>query len=220
MIDVPPGLPLLTALLPTAAAGILLHSLIAESLHQPLWVGVGFMLTGSYLFLTKNFFGFSKNPLNPKRNTAGNKIRARGQDLTYLKALLIGLAQAIALFPGISRSGLTIATAIFLGIPPKKAVSFSLFMAIPTILGAVVAEHFFMLQKTKAALSTPGAEGTQNIFLFPEAQSIPLAGFLVAFITGLMALKSLIYLVKTDKLFYFAFYLWPLGLLVIVYSLF
>ena len=108
--------------------------------------------------------------------------------LSYWKALLIGLAQAAAICPGISRSGLTIATGLYLHVRKDTATLFSFLIAIPAILGAML----IMLIRSPWHL---------------QDLSIYLVGFLSAFVFGYIGLKSLIAMVRKGNLAIFSFYL-------------
>ncbi len=111
------ALAIVVGTIPAVLASLLFSSRVEESFGRPEWTGGFLLATGVVLLLTR-FAGSGERPL-------GLKI-----------ALLIGLAQAVALLPGISRSGITIATAIFLGVPRGEAVRFSFLLAIPAIGGA------------------------------------------------------------------------------------
>lgn len=112
--------------------------------------------------------------------------------VTFFKALFIGLAQAIAILPGISRSGATISTALLLGVEKSRAARFSFLMVLIPILGA-------SLLKFKDYIEEPS--------LSRNVQVIPLiVGFFAAFISGYAACKWMIEIVKKGKLTYFAVY--------------
>lgn len=121
-----------------------------------------------------------------------------------LSAFVVGLFQAIAILPGISRSGATICAGLLLGLPVRWAIEFSFFIAIPAIVGATVVHTI----SHSAALWESGLETSYLI-----------SGFISSFITGYAALKLLVYLSRFKKLRYFAFYCMILGLLVAVYTL-
>jgi undecaprenyl-diphosphatase len=128
------------------------------------------VLTGALLFLADQ----AKN--TSKRVSWGN-------------AFIIGIAQMVAILPGISRSGATISTSVLLGIDRTRAAKFSFLMVVPLILG-------------KMAKDILSGEIT-----YAEGELIPLAaGFVAAFVTGLLACTWMIALVKKSKLSYFAYY--------------
>ncbi|MCF0219684.1 MAG: undecaprenyl-diphosphate phosphatase [Muribaculaceae bacterium] len=114
-----------------------------------------------------------------------------GRDITWLDALIIGVAQALAVLPGLSRSGATISTGILLGDKRQQVAKFSFLMVLIPILGKAVLE-------VHEALSS----GTSSAVGF-----VPLlVGFLTAFIVGCLACKWMIKIVKNGKLYYFAIY--------------
>jgi undecaprenyl-diphosphatase len=117
-------------------------------------------------------------------------------------SILIGLAQAIAILPGISRSGSTIATSVILGIDREKAARFSFLMVVPLIIGKMAKD-----------LLEGDFNGTQQ-----EGIGMLFVGFLAAFFTGIFACRWMIDLVKRAKLVYFAVYCGIVGSLSILYS--
>ncbi|MBN1164254.1 MAG: undecaprenyl-diphosphate phosphatase [Candidatus Krumholzibacteriota bacterium] len=131
--------------------------------------------------------------------------RGRGGrgSLTWKSVLLIGAAQAVAILPGCSRSGWTITTALLLGLGFEKGAEFSFLLSIPAILGALALE----LCRGGIALSSP------DVILI-------LTGMGAAFLSGLLALKLLIYLLRQGVFFRFSYYLIPLGVLGLVYFVF
>jgi len=146
---------------------------------------VGFMLliTGLLLFLADRAKNTTKNVSVPN-------------------AIIIGISQAIAMLPGISRSGATISTSVLLGVDKTKAARFSFLMVVPLIFGKIA----------KDVLS--------GDLSFESNQIIPLsAGFIAAFISGLFACTWMISLVKKSKLSYFAYYCFAVGIIAIIYTL-
>ena len=130
--------------------------------------------------------------------------RAKHTDkkVSYLNAIIIGISQAIAMLPGISRSGATISTSVLLGVDRSKAARFSFLMVVPLIIGKIAKDLM---------------SGDIN---FSSAEIMPLsAGFLAAFISGLFACTWMISLVKKSKLSYFAIYCAVVGVIAIGYSL-
>jgi len=146
---------------------------------------VGFMLliTGLLLFLADRAKDSTKNVSTPN-------------------AIIIGISQAIAMLPGISRSGATISTSVLLGVDKTKAARFSFLMVVPLIFGKIA----------KDVLS--------GDLSFESNQIIPLsAGFIAAFVSGLFACTWMIALVKKSKLSYFAYYCFAVGIIAIIYTL-
>lgn len=152
--------------------------------------GGNILLVGSMLLVTAALLAF----------TYFSKINEG--EITFKNSFLIGIAQAIAIMPGISRSGSTISTALLLGINKEKAARFSFLMVLPPILGA-------MLLKTKDFLETPE--------IAASISGMNLAvGFLAAFLSGLIACQWMISIVKKGKLIYFAIYCGIVGALAIL----
>lgn len=119
--------------------------------------------------------------------------KTREGSVSFKTSLIIGISQALAILPGISRSGATISTALLLGIDKSKAARFSFLMVLPPILGA-------SLLKFIEFIKTPIAESN-------SLETVPLTiGFIAAFISGLVACQWMINIVKRGKLIYFAIY--------------
>ncbi|MEQ6119539.1 undecaprenyl-diphosphate phosphatase [Reichenbachiella sp. MALMAid0571] len=173
------SLKMIISMIPVGVVGVLFEDKIESFFGgQILLVGSMLLLTGLLLLFT--FF---------RGQTKGS--------VTYPKAVLIGIAQAIAIMPGISRSGATISTALLLGVDKEKAAKFSFLMVLIPILGA-------MLLKVKNLIETP--ELASDISLLSLT-----VGFLTAFISGLLACKWMISIVKKGKLIYFAIYCFVIG---------
>jgi len=149
---------------------------------------VGFMLLITALLLAMTYYA-----------------RKQGGPVTYGKAIIIGIAQALAIMPGISRSGATIATGLLVGVEKEKAARFSFLMVLIPILGASLLEvkDFIEAPEAHAGLSTPAL----------------ILGFLAAFISGLLACQWMISIVKRGKLIYFAIYCFIIGTIAIITAL-
>ena len=130
-----------------------------------------------------------------------DKAKNTNKKVSFSNALVIGFSQAIAMLPGISRSGATISTSVLLGNDKTKAARFSFLMVVPLIFGKIA----------KDILSGELTYDSQNF----TALSI---GFIAAFISGLFACTWMIALVKKSKLKYFAYYCVIVGLIAIVVS--
>ncbi|MBM4235989.1 MAG: undecaprenyl-diphosphate phosphatase [Firmicutes bacterium] len=135
------------------------------------------------------------------------KIIPHGQkniaDMKLLDALLIGLWQAFAIIPGISRSGTTILTALWRGLDRDAAVRFSFMLSAPVIFGATLIE-------ARELITT----GLERVMLFNY-----LTGTFVALVSGVFAIKFLVRILSGNKFHYFAYYCWVIGLIVIIFSL-
>lgn len=130
-----------------------------------------------------------------------DKSKTTNKEVSYTSALIIGISQAIAIMPGISRSGATISTSVLLGIDREKSARFSFLMVVPLILGKMA----------KDILS-----GEIN---FSGDNITPMAvGFVVAFFTGMIACTWMISLVKKSKLTWFAIYCFVVGAIALGYS--
>ena len=171
-------------MIPAALVGVFFNDEI-EALFGGALTLVGGMLliTGLLLFLA-------------------DKAKASAKQVGIKAAILIGISQAIAILPGISRSGATISTAVLLGIDKEKAARFSFLMVVPLIFGKMA----------KDVLSGEiSATDTNFLALF--------IGFIFAFLTGMIACKWMIKLVKSSQLKYFAYYCFAIGTIVIATSL-
>jgi len=171
--------------LPTVAMGIVLGKTLESFFTQPRVVGWGFLVSAVWLFLGQRF----RHP--------------QGGGLSAGKALLIGVSQGIAIVPGVSRSGATIATGLLVGLEGALAVEYSFLLSLPAIGGA-----FFY----KVFLSKTGESPALSSFLGKEG-SVILAGTLLAFGVGLFAIRVITRLVSKNKLYFFSLYLTLLGLL-------
>lgn len=130
---------------------------------------------------------------------------SRGRDITWLDAFIIGCAQAVAVLPGLSRSGSTIATGILLGDKRDKVASFSFLMVIIPILGEALLD-------TRKMLTEPAA-------MQGEIGWVPLlVGFMVAFVVGCAACKWMLELVKRGKLVWFSIYCVLMGIICLLWK--
>ena len=121
-------------------------------------------------------------------------IKRQDKKHSLVSAILIGCSQAIAIIPGISRSGMTISTALFLGLSAKEAARFSFLLAIPAISGAGLL----------TALEIGGS--------FPIPLNVAIAGFISSFIIGILALKWLLGWLEQGKFYYFGIYCLVIGI--------
>lgn len=130
------------------------------------------------------------------------------ENISPLHAFIIGVAQAVAALPGLSRSGSTIATGLLLGNKKEKLAQFSFLMVIPPILGQALLDAKDMFFPEAEAVAEMAAESTPTIAL--------IVGFVAAFVSGCLACKWMINLVKKGKLVWFGVYCAIVGLLAIV----
>lgn len=159
--------------IPIALIGFLFKDEIELLFNNYLLVTITLSLTGLMLFLSRN----------PKENK---------EELDLKTAFIIGIAQALALTPGISRSGFTVATALLLGVTRKKAFEFSFILAIPALFGAFL-------------INVPDIIGT-NVELLNL-----IFGALAAFFSGLLALWVFYKLIIKKDLYLFSYYLWAVS---------
>lgn len=127
-----------------------------------------------------------------------------GHEVGYKDAIIIGLAQAVAVLPGLSRSGTTIATGLLCGVKKESVTQFSFLMVLIPILGEAFLELLDILQ----------GEVTSTLGILPM-----IVGFLSAFLSGCLACKFMINIVRRQKLIYFAIYCLCAGIFAIVYGL-
>ncbi len=177
---------ILISMIPVAIVGFFFKDYV-EALF-----GSGLLLVGCMLLVTAALLAFSYYA-KPRQK----------EEISFKDAAIIGLAQACAVLPGLSRSGTTIATGLLLGNKKEQVAKFSFLMVIIPILG----EAF--LDLLKGGFS-PAESGISTLAL--------ITGFLAAFISGTIACKWMINLVKKGKLIYFAYYCVVAGIFSIVYS--
>lgn len=176
------GLAIIIGSIPAGVIGIQFRDQFKDAFTDPKLVAMNLVVTGLLLFLTRL------------------TRRAEPKPLNLFKAFLIGIAQAVAILPGISRSGSTISTAMYLKISPVQAARFSFLMSIPVIGGAALLE-------TKNLIKHGADIGIAPL----------LAGTLVAAISGYFAIKVLLKIVEKGKFNWFAFYCLAVGVLGIVF---
>ncbi|WP_294618157.1 undecaprenyl-diphosphate phosphatase [uncultured Bacteroides sp.] len=155
--------------------------------------GSGLLIVGCCLLLTALLLGFSYY-YKPKQK----------EKISMKDAFVIGLAQACAVLPGLSRSGSTIATGLLLGDNKAKLAQFSFLMVIPPILGEALLDSVKMMKGEDIAGDIPGIS--------------LVIGFLAAFISGCLACKWMINIVKKGKLIYFAIYCAIAGIVTLAVS--
>lgn len=125
------------------------------------------------------------------------------RQMRWYDALFVGIFQGFAITPGISRSGSTIVGSLFRGFNKRLATRFSFLISIPSILGATILE-------TREALTVGLGE-----FTFP----ILIVGILASFLSGVFAIRTLINFINKEKLYYFSFYTWTVGAIVVIMSI-
>ena len=178
------SLKIIISMLPAVVVGLLFEEELAS------FFGGKIMLVGCMLLLTALLLLLADKAKNTKK------------EVSFWNAVLIGISQAIAMFPGISRSGATISTSVLLGVDRTRAAKFSFLMVVPLIFGKI------------------GKDLLSGDISFQSSEIIPItAGFIAAFLAGLVACKWMISLVKKSKLSYFSIYCAIVGSIAIGYAL-
>jgi len=175
---------IIVANIPTAIIGLTLKDYFELLFASPIAVGFMLLITGAILFATKG------NDNSGKEDS----------EISIKDALMIGVAQGFAITPGISRSGMTIAVALMLGVKRESAARFSFILSMPAILGAAI------LKARHASIDS----GELTVILLGSA---------VAFVVGIAALVWLINIVKRGKLVWFSYYCWLVGIVVIMVNI-
>jgi undecaprenyl-diphosphatase len=170
--------------IPAAIFGFFFQSAIEAQFSSLKFISFSFLITASFLISTKIF------------KTTSEHLEI--ENLSYFDALIIGIAQAAALFPGISRSGITISTGLLRKLKPEIAYKFSFLLAIPVILGAFILQIPGLIQ-----------QGHNNYLIY-------ILGTLISFLTGIISLKILEKILKKGKLFWFSLYLIILSVLILI----
>ena len=127
--------------------------------------------------------------------------RTQGRSQTIADSLWVGIGQAAALLPGISRSGTTIACGLARGLSREQAARFSFLLSIPSIFGALV-------------YSLPDLAKGRT----PASTGVLLAGMLAAALTGYLAIRMLLAVIRGGRLVWFSYYTWFVGLLVLIFA--
>ncbi len=170
------------SMIPVAIVGFTLNDYVEAFTNNLLIIGLMLLLTAALL----SFAYFT-----PKRE---------GRDIRYSDAFVIGLAQAAAVMPGLSRSGSTIATGIMLGDDRSKVARFSFLMVLAPILGKTLLDLI---------------EGGGELVIEGVSSAALMAGFFASFVVGALACKAMIEIVKRGKLIYFAVYCAIVGIVAI-----
>jgi undecaprenyl-diphosphatase len=170
---------------PTALIGVVFGNAIEMFFSSLLPIAGAFLVCGFVLYSSK----------------MGNESK---EGIGYLEALAIGTAQGIAIIPGLSRSGLTIAIALLIGIRREKAFKFSFLLSVPAIIGALG----LTLYEQRDALVFAGVGWTEIV-----------VGIVISMVIGYLALRLLKAIVAGKKFYLFAFYCWLLGIALTALSL-
>ena len=166
---------------PTALIGFFFHDIFESFSHNLLAVGVALLITGFVLFVSER--------------------RKTDRELSYLDSLLIGTAQGIAITPGISRSGVTIATGLLRRVKKEIAFKYSFLLSVPAVIGATAMESRDLVVGNVYVVA---------LFL----------GAITSMIVGYISLKFLQKIVMKEKFHLFAYYCWIVGLITVFFHLF
>lgn len=178
------SLNIVLSMIPAALVGLLFDDEIEA------FFGGKVFLVGAMLLITAVLLILADKAKNTEKNVG------------IKEAIIIGVSQAIAIMPGISRSGATISTSVLLGVDREKAARFSFLMVVPLILGKIAKDIL---------------DGAFDI-ISGNALNYGV-GFVAAFVTGVLACTWMIKLVKKSKLKYFAYYCLVVGVMAIFYSI-
>ena len=176
---------IIVGMIPTALIGVVFSNAIETYFSNFLSIAGAFITCGVVLYFSK----------------IGQE---RKENITYMETLVIGAAQGIALIPGLSRSGLTIAIALLLGIRREKAFKFSFLLSVPAVIGALG----LTLYEQHEMLTLAGVGLTEI-----------LVGIVVSLVVSYFALKLLWKALAGKKFYLFAFYCWLLGAVLVALSL-
>jgi undecaprenyl-diphosphatase len=169
------------SMIPAAVVGVGFNDEIEALFSQQIvLVGVMLLATGFLLFLA-------------------DKAKKTEKEVSFMNAFIVGVAQAIAILPGISRSGATISTSVLLGIDRERAAKFSFLMVVPLIFGKMAKDLL------------DGGNTMESMEIWPL-----LAGAAAAFVAGLVACKWMIAIVKKSQLKFFSYYCFLVGIIAIL----
>ena len=175
---------LLIGSIPIGILGFLLEPMAERSYTNMAFVGGALVLTGAIMYPTGTLRG-----------------RRDVENLTIRDTIWVGLAQAASIFPGLSRSGFTISTGLYLGLDKRTAARFSFLLAIPAIIGATIYEL------TSAQLEAV------------EVESYMVIGMMTSAIVGYLTIWPVIVAVRRRRLHIFSYYCWAVGALLLLWSL-
>jgi len=172
---------IILGIIPAGLVGVLFKDQIESFFSSLFYLGIFFIVSGILIYSTKF-------------------AQVKQKKIGLFDSLFIGVFQAVAILPGISRSGATISSGIFRGIKKEEAVKFSFFMAIPIVLGAAVIE-------------------LKDLVATNLDYSLLIVSFIITFLVSLFTIKLLLKIIKTDKFYLFGVYNFVLGILVVIWSL-
>ena len=167
---------------------LIFSGFVSQLFSRTGFIGFALIVTGGILFVSSRYI------------QTGNKTE---KTMTMKDAIIIGLAQAVAIIPGLSRSGTTISVGLARGLSKEFAVRFSLLLSIPAVFGATIVSLYKAIK------------GGADFSLFP----VYLAGFVVAAVVGFFAIQLIRRMMAKDGIGKFAYYCWGVGALTLILSL-
>lgn len=173
---------ILISMIPAMIVGFTMKDTIEALFLNPFFASCMLLITGTLLFSTR----FVQQPQ---------------KNVNTFRGLTMGIAQAFAIIPGISRSGSTISVGLFSGINREEVANFSFLMVLPVLAGAMLLAVLDLMEN--------GVEMAAVIVL--------IVGFFTSFISGYLALSYLVKLLKKEKFFYFSYYCWAVGIAGAIY---
>lgn len=180
--------------IPTAIIGFGLKDTFEQLFNSLQAVAIFFLVTGGLLFATR----FAKSDPGPSLQSSKNVNLDSVFEISIFKALVIGFSQGLAIAPGISRAGTTIAAGMLLGLPRNLAAMFSFILSIPAILGAGLLEF-------------------KDVSWTPEVVLPMCVGLITAYLFGLIGLWAVLKVVRQGRLEVFCIYLWILGISLLLF---
>ena len=195
---------IIIASVPAAAAGFLAGDLVEGFFLKPLYVAIFLIVTAALLFFGELIGRKIESKISIADLARQNENPAIYTGFSCWKAIIIGVSQAIAILPGISRSGATISTGRFLGLKREDSVRFSMLLSIPVILGAFVFEAY---------------KSAGEIIMLDSGTIASVAtGFIFALLSGYIAIRFLVRFSRTRNLNYFAIYCIVIAIIVFILS--
>lgn len=179
------------ATIPAVVVGFSIKDIIEMMFSSVTVVGIAWLVTGTFLWGTRY--------VNVRVIASPEGAKQSPEPISWLKSLLIGCAQAVAIIPGISRSGSTMSAGIFLGLNGEAAAKFSFLMAIPAIAGGAILD-------------------AKDIMAFPK-EGIPqlIIGTIVSFVVAYLSIKWLLAIISRGKFYWFGVYCWVAGVLTLIW---
>ncbi len=175
---------IILSMIPAVIVGVGFESQMMELFTQKIYLVATFLMINGVMLILSDHLPWGQKPITP------------------VKAFIVGIFQAIAILPGISRSGSTIVSSVAMGIDRKEAANFSFLMVLPLIFGKMAKD--LLDQK----------------IVFTDSKGLPLlVGFICALVVGIFACKVMIEVVKKAKLSYFGFYCILVGILAIIFRM-